>query len=91
MDHEAGIVALQNGSGLQQLARATGGVHFHDSNDMLKQFRSALADGLEYYLLAYTPKNQVRDGKFRKITVEVTNKKHHVQAKIGYWAEAPRN
>ena len=91
MDHEAASAEFQNGSGMEQLARATGGVYFHDSNDMLKQFRSALADGREYYLLAYIPKNRVQDGKFRKITVEVADKKLHVQAKFGYWAEPAQN
>jgi hypothetical protein len=42
MNHEANSVAFQNGSGMAQLAHATGGIYFHDSNDMLKQFRSAL-------------------------------------------------
>jgi VWFA-related protein len=87
MDAQASSVALQNGSGMEQLARATGGVYFHDSNDMLKQFRSVLADGREYYLLAYVPKNSVGDGKFRAISVEVTGKKVHVRAKSGYWAD----
>ena len=91
MDHEASSVAFQNGSGMEQLARATGGVYFHDSNDILKQFRSALADGREYYLLAYVPKNRVHDGKFRSITVAVADKKLHVRAKSGYWADPGQN
>jgi VWFA-related protein len=70
---------------MEQLARATGGVYFHDSSDMLKQFRSALADGREYYLLAYRPKNSAQDGKFRSITVETTDKKLSIRAKSGYW------
>jgi VWFA-related protein len=87
MDHEANSVAFQNGSGMEQLALSTGGIYFHDSNDMLKQFRQTLADGREYYLLAYVPKNRAQDGKYRSIAVEVANKKLHVRAKPGYWAE----
>jgi VWFA-related protein len=86
MDHEARSVAFQNGSGMEQLARGTGGVYFHDSNDMLKQFRSVLADGRESYVLAYVSKNRAQDGKFRSITVEVADKKLQVRAKAGYWA-----
>ena len=86
MDREARSVAFQNGSGMEQLARGTGGVYFHDSNDMLKQFRSVLADGRESYLLAYVSKNRAQDGKFRSITVEVSDKKLRVRAKSGYWA-----
>jgi VWFA-related protein len=91
MDREASSVEFQNGSGMEQLAQATGGVYFHDSNDMLKQFRSVLADGREYYLLAYVPKDGTQDGKFRKISVDVTGKKLHVRAKSGYWAEPAQN
>ncbi len=36
MDREARSVAFQSGSGMEQLARGTGGIYFHDSNDMLK-------------------------------------------------------
>ena len=48
-----------------------------------------LADGREYYLLAYTSKNQLQDGKFRRITVELSDRKLHVLAKFGYWAAGP--
>lgn len=71
---------------MAQLARATGGAYFHDSSDMLKQFRDALADGRQYYVLSYVPKNPARDGKFRSIAVETTDKKLTVRAKSGYWA-----
>jgi VWFA-related protein len=73
---------------MEQLARATGGVYFHDSNDMLKQLRSAIGDGRDYYLLAYVSKNTAKDGGFRAITVEVSDKKLNVRAKSGYWANA---
>jgi VWFA-related protein len=71
---------------MEQLARATGGVYYHESADMLKQLRSALADGREYYVLAYVSKNSAQDGKFRSITVETSDKKLNIRAKSGYWA-----
>jgi VWFA-related protein len=80
--------ALQSpdSAAMEELARATGGVYFHDGKDLLKQFRGALADGREYYLLAYVPKNGAADGRFRRIAVEVTGKNLNVRAKAGYWA-----
>jgi VWFA-related protein len=71
---------------MEELAHATGGVYFHDGGDMLKQFRSALADGREYYVLTYTPMNTAQDGKFRRITVETTGRNLNIRAKEGYWA-----
>ena len=72
---------------MEQLARSTGGVYSHESGDMLKQLRGALADGRQYYVLAYVPKNAARDGKFRSIVVETTDKKLNIRAKSGYWAQ----
>ena len=72
---------------MKEAAQATGGVYFHDSAEMLKQFRNALADGREYYVLAYAPKNGAHDGKYRTITVETGDKKLNIRAKAGYWAE----
>jgi VWFA-related protein len=88
MDHVASTVAFQNGSAMEQLARATGGVYFHDSNDMVKQLRSVIGDGRDYYLLGYVAKNTAQDGAFRAISVQVSDKKLNVRAKSGYWADA---
>jgi VWFA-related protein len=77
---------LQSSAAMEQLAQATGGIHFRAGGDLLKQLRAALADGREYYLLGYAPKNAERDGKFRAIRVEVANKNLNVRAKPGYWA-----
>ena len=71
---------------MEELAHATGGVYFHEGGDMLKQLRSALADGREYYVLTYTPRNTAQDGKFRRITVETTGRNLNIRAKEGYWA-----
>jgi VWFA-related protein len=79
-------VASEESAAMKQLARTTGGVYFHDSGNMLKELRSALADGRQYYVLAYVPKNSARDGKFRNITVEARDKKLNIRAKSGYWA-----
>jgi VWFA-related protein len=85
-DPKANPFPSQESVSMVQLARATGGVYFHDSGDLLKQFRSALADGRQYYLLSYVPKNAARDGKFRTIRVETIDAKLTVRAKSGYWA-----
>jgi VWFA-related protein len=77
----------EESASMKEVAQATGGVYFHDSAEMLKQFRNALADGREYYVLAYAPKNGARDGKYRTITVETADKKLNIRAKAGYWAE----
>ena len=94
VDSKWSSVEFENGSALSQLAKATGGVYFHDNNDFQKSFREALEDNRETYLLAYVPKNSARDGKFRRITVTVAadsakTRNCVVRAKAGYWADGP--
>jgi VWFA-related protein len=84
--HQPGAAAFEQSAAMERLAHATGGVYFHEGNDILKQFKAALADGREYYVLAYAPKNSAQDGKFRRITVETTDKNLTLRAKAGYWA-----
>ncbi len=74
------------GATLAEIAAATGGTAFRNSNDLLAGLKRAFADGREYYLLAYTPANTKQDGKFRRIEVQVTKKQATVTAKRGYWA-----
>ena len=74
------------GNTLAEIAEATGGTAFHDSNDLLGGLERAFADGREYYTIAYVSANANLDGKFRKITVEVRDRKVVVNAKRGYWA-----
>jgi VWFA-related protein len=78
---------MEESESMKEAAQSTGGVYFHDSAEMLKQLRTAIADGREYYVLAYAPKNDAHDGKYRAIAVEAADKKLTIRAKAGYWAE----
>ncbi len=80
------LSAAQRGDALKELAEATGGLFFENSNDLLKGMRQAFDDGRSYYLLAYVPSNPAADGKFHEIHVEVDRKNLHLRAKQGYWA-----
>jgi VWFA-related protein len=81
-----GVLRRADSATMEQLANATGGVYFRDGKDLLKELRGAMADGREYYVLAYVPKNGTADGRFRRITVTVAGKNLDVRAKAGYWA-----
>jgi len=78
--------AAAQGNTLAEIAEATGGTAFHDSNNLLGGLERAFADGRDYYTIAYVPGNPNLDGKFRAITVEVRDRKVVVNAKRGYWA-----
>jgi VWFA-related protein len=85
---ERETVAVENQSAMNELAQATGGVFYHNSNDLLKGLRQSFADGRDYYVLAYASSNPAADGKFREVKVQVNGKNLLVRAKRGYWAEA---
>jgi len=83
---EMGDAIVDSGAALSELAASTGGVWFHDSNDLLTAMKRAVADGRDYYVLAYVPRNGNLDGKFRTIRVQLKDSKLAVRAKPGYWA-----
>jgi VWFA-related protein len=81
-------VASEAGDTLSEIAAATGGTAFKNSNDLFAGLQRAFADGRQYYVLAYVPANPNSDGKFRAISVRVRGGKLSVNAKRGYWAVA---
>jgi len=78
--------AADAGQTLLEIAAATGGTAFHNSNDIFGGLQRAFADGRQYYMLAYVPSNSASDGKFRAISVRLRDTKLVVNAKRGYWA-----
>jgi VWFA-related protein len=87
VDRQGASVARENADAMAQLAHETGGLFFQNSNDLPKGITRALSDTREYYVLAYVPKNDAPDGKYRKIKVDVNGgDKIQVNAKAGYWA-----
>jgi VWFA-related protein len=79
--------AADQGNTLAEIANSTGGLHSHDTNDLLGSLQRAFADGREFYTLSYVSTNPVADGKFRAITVQVRDPHAVVNAKRGYWAQ----
>jgi VWFA-related protein len=73
---------------LATLAADTGGKVFLDSNDIAAGITQAQQDMKSYYLIGYYSTNAAEDGKYRKISVKLTNKS--INAKLehrpGYYA-----
>lgn len=83
---QSNSLAPERSATMDQLAHATGGVSYREGGDLLKQLRGALAEGREYYVIAYVPKSGALDGRYRAITVETTRPNLTIRAKAGYWA-----
>ena len=84
-DNEA-VLRQDPQSGLGLLAVDTGGVLFDSKNDLRASFERIDGDLHNYYMLGYTPSNDVFDGNFRKIDVKVNRSGVTVSARRGYFA-----
>jgi VWFA-related protein len=76
-------------AGLDQLARGTGGIFFHDKNDLDRGLREALDDMGSYYLIGYQPRREdfepVRSAaRFHTIEVKVLRAGLQVRSRNGF-------
>jgi VWFA-related protein len=75
---------------LAVLADGTGGVFFHNSNDLDEGFRRVAETPGYSYVLAFVPQNLKLDGSFHSLKVTLKNpQKLTLQARRGYYA--PKN
>ncbi|MCK4824485.1 VWA domain-containing protein, partial [bacterium] len=68
-----------------QIAKATGGI-IDSSQNPSYAFKNAAAISESYYLLYYSPKNYIKDGKFKTITVRTKNLDYKVTHRKGYYS-----
>jgi VWFA-related protein len=72
---------------LADLADGTGGVYFHDRNDIDQGLLHAATEPEVSYVLGFTPQNLKLDGKYHNLKVTLTGKqKWGLQARHGYFA-----
>jgi VWFA-related protein len=72
---------------LAELADGTGGVYFHDRNDIDQGLLHAATEPEVSYVLGFTPQNLKLDGKYHDLKVTLVNKqKWALQARHGYFA-----
>jgi VWFA-related protein len=72
---------------LIDLALDTGGLSFHDNNDLSEGLRQIVAAPEAYYLLAFVPQNLKYDGRFHSVRVGLAEKnKYTIQARKGFYA-----
>jgi VWFA-related protein len=73
--------------GAEGIAEDSGGFTVKNTNDLDAGIRRISRESQIYYLIGYNPTNTARDGKFRKIEVELADGKGlKVRARKGYYA-----
>jgi hypothetical protein len=75
---------------MNQMADATGGKAFVNTNGLTQAVATAIDEGSNFYTLSYTPTNSARDGKLRKIKIEVARPGVNLAYRKGYYADDPQ-
>jgi Ca-activated chloride channel family protein len=73
---------------LQKLADETGGKAYFPLklDDLASDFQKIGEELRSQYVLSYTPTNSILDGTYRKVRVEMTDKKYKARTRQGYFA-----
>jgi VWFA-related protein len=71
---------------LATLSSDTGGKAFFDSNDFGAVFSQVQKDSSAYYVLGFTSNNPLKDGKFRRLKVQVDRADLKLDFRSGYYA-----
>jgi hypothetical protein len=74
---------------MQQMADATGGRAFVNTNGLKEAVQKAIESGSNYYTIAYTPTNRKWNGDFRKIQVKLDRPGVTLAYRHGYFADDP--
>ena len=74
---------------MAQMAEATGGRAFYNTNGLSQAVEKAIDSGSNYYTLAYSPTNTKWDGRFRKIEIRLRQSGYTLAYRRGYYAVAP--
>ncbi|MGE5358360.1 MAG: VWA domain-containing protein [Bacteroidales bacterium] len=73
---------------LSTLAEDTGGRAFFQMNDFGGVFDRVVADTSAYYALGFTSTNPAKDGRFRRVRVQVKRADVKLEYRAGYYAPA---
>lgn len=71
---------------LATLSSDTGGKAFFDSNDFSGVFSQVQKDSSIYYVLGFTSNNPLKDGRFRRLRVQVNRADLKLDFRAGYYA-----
>ena len=71
---------------LDDVANATGGKAYYNTNDLKRVIAQVVDNGSSYYTLAYATTNTKWNGEFRHVKITVNRPNLHLQHRDGYYA-----
>ena len=73
---------------MRQMAEATGGHAYLNTNNLSEAVERAIDSGSNYYTLVYSPSNKKLDGGYRKISIHLAQGNYTLTYRKGYYADA---
>jgi VWFA-related protein len=86
LDKLSQLTAGEHGT-MEQMAQATGGKAFENTNNLTAAIEKAIEAGSNYYTVAYSPTNHDWNGSYRKIEVKVDRPGVTLAYRRGYYAD----
>jgi VWFA-related protein len=84
-----GRIQGAKGDGMALLAAGTGGVFYHNSNDLAGGFRELGMLPETLYILGFAPSDTAADGRYHSLKVNLTaSERYSLQTRLGYTAPA---
>ena len=83
-----GTVANEHAA-MRQIAEATGGQAFINTNGLKETIADAVENGSSYYSIAYVPSERKFDGRFHKTEVRLDASGDQLSYRRGYYADPP--
>ncbi|HET9943421.1 MAG TPA: VWA domain-containing protein [Terriglobia bacterium] len=79
---------VQGDDVIKKMVEETGGKAYFPLklDDLASDFQKIGEELRSQYVISYAPVNQALDGTYRKVRVELVNKKHTVRTRLGYFA-----
>jgi VWFA-related protein len=74
---------------MESFAKQTGGKAFINTNAVGEAVADAIADGSDYYTLAYAPENRDYNGAYRRVEVKLVEGHYDLEYRRGYYAYNP--
>jgi hypothetical protein len=74
---------------MKEMAEATGGRAFVNTNGLTEAVQTAIEAGSNYYTVAYSPTNENWNGAFRRIQVKIDKPGATLAYRRGYYADDP--
>jgi VWFA-related protein len=76
-------------SSMKEIAEATGGQAFMNTNDLKGAVGQAIEAGSNYYAFAYSPSSEKWKGQYRRIQIQLARKGLTLEYRRGYYATDP--